>query len=197
MRGSHVGGRFWLAYLILAIVAAASLLGAFIAAQTPRTRRAQLQSAVRERTVPQRDWPRPAYLFAEDRWGTLQRGHGASELVLGPIADARSRVQLKLERVRYGAGVAVADKEPGAKVALDGGPTAAGCLSHFQGSGVNAVIAIGRCVPSWALVDGRRAAEWVLVENARPTPVAVYVESAPKVRDGRFYQRLRPTARAR
>jgi hypothetical protein len=191
MRGPRLGIRFRLAYLALAAVAASALTVALIMARAPHPRP---HTGLRHATVPQRNWPIPAYPFAEARWGKLHAGSGSSELVLGPRADARSHVQIRVASVRYGAGVAIADTEPGAKVPLDGGPTAAGCLSHFQGGGVNVVMAVGDCVPFWALVRGHRAAEWVLVENARPTPVAVYVESAP---GGWLYQRRSPTARAR
>ena len=194
MRGPRSGVRFRLAYLILALVAVAGPVVAVIASHTSGSRTVRPQRASGPTTLPQRDWPRVAYGFAESKWGRLRPGRGASELVLGPIADRRSRFQIRLTSVRFGAGIAVADKESVAPLPLGGGPTAAGCLSHFQGEGVNAVVAIGDCVPAWAVVGGRKAAEWVMVENARPTPVAVYVASAP---DGRLSQHPNPRAPVR
>jgi hypothetical protein len=182
MRGPGLGVRFRLAYLILALVAAAGLAVAVIASRTSGSGAVPAQRASGRTTVPQRNWPQIAYAFPERNWGKLRPGREASELVLGPIADRRSHFQIRLSRVRFGAGVAVAESESVRPVPLGGGPTAAVCLSHFQGAGVNVVMAVGHCVPAWAVVGGRRAVEWVMVENARPTPVAVYVQSAPHAR---------------
>jgi hypothetical protein len=194
MRGPGLGVRFRLAYLILALVAVAGPAIAVIASRSSGSGAVQPQRASGRATVPQRDWPQVAYGFAERNWGKLRPGREASELVLGPFADRRSHFQIRLTSVRFGAGVAVADNESVRPVPLGGGPTAAPCLSHFQGAGVNVVMAIGHCVPAWAVVGGRKAVEWVMVENAKPTPVAVYVQSAPH---GRLYQHRSPTAPVR
>jgi hypothetical protein len=194
MRGPRLGARFRLAYLILALVAVAGPVVAVIASRTSGSGMMRPQRASGPTTLPQRNWPRVAYGFAESKWGKLRPGRGASELVLGPIADRRSRFQIRLTSVRFGAGIAVADRESVKPLPLGGGPTAAACLSHLQGEGVNVVMAIGHCVPAWAVVGGRRAVEWVMVENARPTPVAVYVQSAPHAR---LYQRGSPTGPVR
>jgi hypothetical protein len=194
MRGPGLGVRFRLAYLILALVAVAGPAIAVITSRTSGSGAVQPQRASGRATVPQRDWPQVAYGFPERNWGKLRPGREASELVLGPITDRRSRFQIRLSRVRFGAGVAVTDSESVTPVPLRGGPTAAACLSHFQGAGVNVVMAIGHCVPAWAVVGGRKAVEWVMVENARPTPVAVYVQLAPH---GRLYERGSPSGPVR
>lgn len=194
MRGPRSGVRFWFAYLILAVVGIAGPVVALLATRTSDSGPPEPQRAAGQATVPQRNWPQVAFGFAEHRWGKLRPGRGTAELVLGPIADRRSHFQMRLTSVQFGAGAAVAAKESGPAVPLQGGPTSAVCLSHFQGGGVNVVMAIGHCVPAWAVIGGRRAAEWILVENARPLPMAVFVQSAPQ---GRLYRHRSPTAPVR
>ena len=122
------------------------------------------------------------YLISEDDWGHVRAYDGLFEFSLGPITDQRGRYEVGFGRVVFtSAGIIVADDEHGKNAAqVQGGATAAGCLGHFQGNGVNVIIAVGKCVPAWATVTGdpqhRKAAEWIRIENARPVPVNVYLK---------------------
>lgn len=164
MRGPEPRARFRFAYAALVLVVAAAVTALLLGggpAQHPRSP-ARLRAPV----------------ISEARWGELRSSRGLLRFVLGPVAHYGSHYDLRLSRVQFAApGFAVAETERGRRISMRGGPTAAGCLSHFQGSGVNAIVATGNCVPPWTLVGGRRAAEWLRVENALPKPVVVFVKA--------------------
>ena len=117
------------------------------------------------------------YAIEESAWGHVQAHDGAYVFTLGPAADTRRRYELGLGRVTFtAAAMIVADDAKGTNaVQLDGEPMGE-CGFHFQGHGINAIVAIKKCVPSWASVTGSpktHAAEWIRVENLRSKPRVV------------------------
>lgn len=152
--------RFRIAYAGLAL----SLVLAYVAALT----------------VPTFSLPaKPPPTVDEADWGHVRAFDGIYAFTLAPNTDQRKKYELGLGRATFtSAGVLVADDEKmtNAQV-LDGEPMGK-CGFHFQGRGVNVLIALGKCVPSWATVTGApetQAAAWIRVDNNGPKPVVVVV----------------------
>lgn len=114
-------------------------------------------------------------------YGHVQAYDGYFLFTLAPNSDLHlRRYELGFGRVMFasaGMGISLDGKK---FAPLQGGPMGQ-CGYHWQGGGVNALVAIGRCVPGWATVTGStgHAAEWIRVENLLPKPVVVLLKYDP------------------
>lgn len=150
--------RFGLIRLSLAVVAVISLGLTVKVGLEPRQEPEQRGTEASTGSIPEKDW------------GRVRAYDGQLNFLLGPVTDTRRRYELGLGRVVFTSlAIAVADDEKGTNLVRVEGQPQSRCLYHAQGGGVNIIIAIGKCVPSWATVTGdpglAQAKEWVRVEN--------------------------------
>jgi hypothetical protein len=98
-------------------------------------------------------------------------------LTLGPAADRRRRRELTFDRVEFSsAGISISNDNGRTFHGLEGAPMGV-CGYHWQGWGLNAIVATSKCVPSWARGStGRTAREWMRVENLVPFARVVLVK---------------------
>jgi hypothetical protein len=162
---SHLGlkARFRLAYAALAAILALTYVAFFV--------------------VP---WPhvsvsdnRPAIDPAD--YGHVQAYDGYMLFTLAPNTDQRRKYELGFGRVMFtSAGLAVSSD--GKRFYPLQGEPMGNCGYHWQGYGLNVIVAIGKCVPVWATVSGdpkTHAAEWLRVENLAPVGRRVLLKYDP------------------
>lgn len=113
-------------------------------------------------------------------YGHVRAYDGLLVFTLGPIEN-RDRRELAFGRVLFTtAGVAIADDDKGTNAIRLQSDVAAGCLFRSQGGGAIVLIAIGRCVPGWAVTStGERAKQWIRVQATRPKASVVFIKYDP------------------
>jgi hypothetical protein len=110
-------------------------------------------------------------------WGhALYRTRGMA-VTLGPAADRRRRYELAFDRSDIApAGLLVSNDRGHTYFALQGSPMGR-CGFHWQGYGVNAILAARDCVPVWAHDNsGAHAKFWLRVENLVPFARVVFLK---------------------
>jgi hypothetical protein len=117
------------------------------------------------------------------RWGRVTPYAGGMVVTLGPAEDRRRRRELTFDRVEFGsAGISISNDGGRTFHSVEGKPMGT-CGFHWQGYGINAIVATHKCVPSWALGStGRTAREWLRIENLVPYARVVLVMFSPPVR---------------
>ena len=115
-------------------------------------------------------------------YGHVQAFDGAMVFTLAPNSDQRHKYELGFGRVMFtSAGIAVSN-DGKRFFPLDGEPMG-DCGYHWQGHGLNVIVAIAKCVPAWASVTGdpqqHHAAEWIRVENLAPVGRRVLLRFDP------------------
>jgi hypothetical protein len=153
--------RFLLANLALVVGAAAVVAAAFyvLAPRSPESR-----SSPRPRTIP------------AERWGHATSYGRGMFVTLGPAADRRRRYELGFGRIEFiSATLSVSNDHGKTFFRLHGEPMGV-CGYHWQGYGVNAILATRDCVPPWAKGEGgQHAQEWLRIENLVPFARIVFV----------------------
>ena len=94
---------------------------------------------------------------------------GAIIVTLGPAADRRRKYEQSFHRVEFDSvGILVSNDRGRTFFHLAGEPMGR-CGYHWQGYGMNVIVARQDCVPVWATdTAGVRAREWVRIENLVP-----------------------------
>lgn len=161
--------RFRLLYLSLATVAILALGVTVKIAGEPRQK--PLHGPSEGHTVPEKDW------------GHVRAYDGLLQFFLGPASDQRRKYELGFGRVMFtSAGIGVSNDGGKTFYPLQGEPMGE-CGYHWQGQGVNVIVAIAKCVPGWATVtgdpEGGHAAEWIRVENLSPKARVVILKYDP------------------
>lgn len=156
------GTKFRLLYLSLAAVVIISLGVTVIFASQGRQKPVHGPTGANTGSVP------------EDDWGHVRAYDGLLQFFLGPVSDQRRKYELGFGRVMFtSAGIGVSNGGGKTFYPLQGEPMGE-CGYHWQGYGVNVIVAIAKCVPGWATVTGDpengRAVEWLRVENLTPNP---------------------------
>jgi hypothetical protein len=155
------------AYVGLSL-AALTLVGAALVwprAEAPRQPQAP-PSTARQADAPRAD--RHA-VIPSTLWGqTIYRQEGMS-VMLGPAADRRRRYELALGRHDHTPTTLLVSNDGGRTFFPLPGSPMGHCGYHWQGYGVNAILAQHECVPWWAVDrSGAHAERWVRVENLVP-----------------------------
>jgi hypothetical protein len=116
-------------------------------------------------------------------WGRVARYAGGYFVTLGPAADRRRRRELTFDRVEFAsAGISISNDNGHTFHQLEGKPMGV-CGYHWEGWGLNAIVATRTCVPGWALGStGHTALEWLRVENLVPFARVVLVRFSPPER---------------
>jgi hypothetical protein len=101
-------------------------------------------------------------------------------VTLGPAADRSRKRELSFDRVEFNsAGILISNDGGRTFHRLEGSPMGS-CGFHWQGYGLNAIVATRACVPSWALgTTGRTAREWLRIENLVPYARVALVRFSP------------------
>lgn len=143
-------------------------------------------------------WPEPsspnarAHQISRDHrhipsriWGHAASYDGAMFVTLGPAADRRRKYELSFDRVEFSAAAISISNDRGRTFhALQGEPMGR-CGYHWQGYGINAIVATHECVPGWARDKaGAHAPEWMRIENLVPFARFVVVRYDPAPRGG-------------
>jgi hypothetical protein len=104
-------------------------------------------------------------------------------ITLGPAADRRRRYEFAFVRIEFmSATLSVSNDHGKTFFRLQGEPMGA-CGYHWQGYGVNAILATRDCVPQWAIGEGgRHAQEWLRIENLVPFARIVFVRHELRAR---------------
>lgn len=114
-------------------------------------------------------------------YGHVEAHDGALLFTLAPVSDQRHKYELGLGRVMFvSAGIAVSNDGKNF-YPLQGEPMGK-CGYHWQGHGLNVIVAIKDCVPGWASVTGSpktHAVEWVRVDNLSPVARRVLLRYDP------------------
>jgi hypothetical protein len=155
------------AYAGLALAALALVGAALVWPSAKEPRRRQVQPAADgpgQRSQAERHTAIPSILWGQ----TIYRPEGMS-VMLGPAADRRRRYELALGRHDHTPMTLLVSNDRGRTFfPLPGSPMGR-CGYHWQGYGVNAILANGDCVPWWAVDrSGAHATRWVRVENLVP-----------------------------
>jgi hypothetical protein len=102
-------------------------------------------------------------------WGHVAHGARMMVVTLGPAADRRRKYEHSSGRIDFAsAGLAVSNDGGKSFFMLRGEPMGR-CGYHWQGYGVNAILATHTCVPGWATSStGRPAQQWLRIENLVP-----------------------------
>jgi hypothetical protein len=109
-------------------------------------------------------------------WGRVARQQGRMVVTLGPVADRSRKYELSSGRgASFPAGLAVSNDSGRTFFVLQGEPMG-NCGFHWQGYGVNAILAVRKCVPGWATKSGRHASQWLRIENLVPFARQVLVK---------------------
>jgi hypothetical protein len=113
-------------------------------------------------------------------------------VTLGPAGDRRHRHEFVFDRVEFAsAGISISNDSGRTFVPVGGSPMV-NCGFHWEGYGLNAIVATRRCVPSWATGrSGRRGRQWLRLENLVPHARVVLVRFAPL--NGRRLRALLPS----
>ena len=151
---ASVRARFRLAFLLVMAVAAVLVAGADWAT------RADVGTSpppVHERKIP------------AGAWGHVARYRNFTVLTLGPVADRRRRYEHGSSQISFTSASLEVSNDGGKSFhTLDGEPMGL-CGYHWQGFGVNAIVALKACVPSGVKdASGAPALEWIRVENLVP-----------------------------
>jgi hypothetical protein len=133
-------------------------------------------------------WPHPqpsrplepaAYhaVIPSKAWGHATYRTLGMSVTLGPAGDRRRRYELGFDRSDLApAGLLVSNDRGRTYFALQGTPMGS-CGYHWQGYGVNAILAARDCVPVWANDDsGAHAKFWLRVENLVPFARMVFLK---------------------
>jgi hypothetical protein len=156
--------RFRIAYVAIPLALLALLVASFV-----------VHPALPEGTAQQA-------IDAKD-YGHIRAYDGEWYITLAPNSDVNlHRWELGLGRPMFtSAGLAVSNDGKNF-YPLEGKPMGQ-CRYHWRGLGLNAVVAIGKCVPGWASVTGdpanHHAAEWIRLENLTPRPRVVLLKYDP------------------
>lgn len=175
--------RFRLAYAAVALAAAGLVALTFYAVPRP----------------PAADSGWPASTFAprraakpipEWRWGRLEARPGLTLFTLGPVGDSRRKYEFVVHRIVFEYGALMVSEDGGKTFQRLPGEPMGPCGFHWQGFGVNAIVAIRHCVP---LPDGHgppdQAREWLRVENLQPVARIAALSFQPRRRGDRFAPR--------
>ena len=116
-------------------------------------------------------------------WGRATSYGRGMFVTLGPAADRRRRYELSFGRIEFmSATLSVSNDHGKTFFRLYGEPMGA-CGYHWQGYGVNAILATRDCVPTWADSDrGQHAQEWLRIENLVPFARIVFVRHELRAR---------------
>jgi hypothetical protein len=169
---------FPLAYVAVALSAVALVAGTF-ASVHPRPQVAQVR-ALLPRTIGS-DAARPDVSGIHTQipakaWGRVAHHQGRMVVTLGPAADRSRKYELSSGRIAFAAaGLAVSNDSGRTFIVLQGQPMGQ-CGYHWQGYGVNAILATRDCVPGWAKSRGRQARQWLRIENLVPFARVVLVK---------------------
>jgi len=169
---------FPLAYVAVTLGAVALVAGTFRLVH-PRPHVAQLQ-ALLPRAI-KSDGARPDVsgihaTIPATAWGRVARNADRMVVTLGPAADRRRKYEHSSGRIAFAAaGLAVSNDSGRTFIVLQGEPMGA-CGYHWQGYGVNAILATRDCVPSWATSKGHHAEQWLRIENLVPFARLVLVK---------------------
>jgi hypothetical protein len=187
-KGAHRGSRnpFLLAYAAVTLVAAGMVaagfqwlhsqaqqpIGASASASQPHRSPAARPKQVHVQGQSHTDIPAAA-------WGHVAHHRTAMLVTLGPAADRRRRYEESSGRVAFRpAGLLVSNDAGRTFFVLQGQPMGR-CGYHWQGYGVNAILANRKCVPGWATSKaGRHAQQWMRIENLVPFARLVLVKFA-------------------
>jgi hypothetical protein len=148
---------FLLAYAAVTVGALALVAGALVwshARPQQATPTEQAGHAVGHAVIP------------SDAWGHATYRTRGMSVTLGPSADRRHRYELSFDRSDLApAGLEVSNDRGRTFFVLEGEPMGK-CGYHWQGYGVNAILAVRECVPIWAVDDaGQQPKFWLRVEN--------------------------------
>jgi hypothetical protein len=128
--------------------------------------------------------PRPpsAPRLPPGSWGHVTAYAGGMFVTLGPAADRRRRSELVFDRVEFSsAGVSISNDRGRTFHQVAGKPMGS-CGYHWQGYGLNAIVATRECVPSWATgKGGRTGREWMRLENLVPYARVVLIRFSPRL----------------
>jgi hypothetical protein len=182
-KGAHRGSRnpFLLAHAAIAMAAAGLVAAAFVFVH-PRPHPPPVQPllaktlkspAVRPEVVEQTEHA----TIPSRSWGHVYRGRRGMVVTLGPAADRRRKYEHGSAQVGFAsAGLAVSNDRGKTFFILKGEPMGS-CGYHWQGYGVNAILATRDCVPGWATSSaGRHAKQWLRIENLVPFARMVLVK---------------------
>jgi hypothetical protein len=162
---------FRLAYLAVAL-SAALLVGAawhWVHPQGPRAdARLAGASGVRHAAIP------------SGAWGHAANAKSGMLVTLGPAADRRRRYQLGMSQIRFDSAAIAVSSDRGRTFHVIQGQPMGRCGFHWQGFGLNAIVATRDCVPPWAVdAGGGHAREWLRLENLVPFARMVMVRYSP------------------
>src|SRR3954452_11144336 len=165
--------RFRLAYLAVSLVALGFAASAVYWPDPSAPDARSHQNGPDHRRIPARSW------------GHAASYDGAMFVTLGPAADRRRKYEFSFERVEFSAAAISISNDRGRTFhALQGEPMGR-CGYHWQGYGINAIVATHECVPGWAHDKaGAQAPEWMRIENLVPFARFVVVRYDPAPRGG-------------
>ena len=154
LSASRARARFRLAFFLLPFVAVALVAGAYSATT------ADFGSPPH---------PTPDPKIPAGAWGHVAHYRNFTVLTLGPVADPRRRYEHGSARISFTSASLEVSNDGGKSFhPLDGEPMGV-CGYHWQGFGVNAIVALKDCVPSGVKdPSGAPAHEWIRVENLVP-----------------------------
>ena len=163
MQGAFAGtrGSFALAYVVLGV----AVLGLIaVASRSPHAR-------------PTSAGPRQSTWIPATAWGRATNYDGAIIVTLGPAGDRRRKYEHGFARLEFDSvGILVSSDRGRTFFRLAGEPMGR-CGFHWQGYGMNVIVARQACVPVWATGRGGvRAREWVRIENLVPYARIVLVK---------------------
>jgi hypothetical protein len=151
--------RWAYAGLTLAAVAVVGAVLVWPSGEAPRP-----QSAAGRQPRPLRHSAIPSTLWGQ----AIYRQEGMS-VMLGPAGDRRRRYELALGRGDHAPATLLVSNDRGRTFFPLRGSPMGRCGYHWQGYGVNAILAERECVPWWAVdSSGDHARRWVRVENLVP-----------------------------
>jgi hypothetical protein len=174
-KGAHRGSRnpFFLARLAVTLAAAGLAAAGFLWVHPqPRadTVHPLLAHVLKSSTVRPDVVEGPEHVaIPATSWGHVIRGTRGMLVTLGPAADRRRKYEHSFGRIAFvPAGLAVSNDRGRTFFVLQGEPMGK-CGFHWQGYGVNAILATRGCVPLWATSKaGARARQWFRIENLVP-----------------------------
>jgi hypothetical protein len=109
-------------------------------------------------------------------WGRVAHQQDQMVVTLGPAADRRRKYERSSGHVAFAAaGMAVSNDSGRTFFVLQGQPMG-NCGYHWEGYGVNAILATRGCVPGWATSRGHHARQWLRIENLVPFARVVLVK---------------------
>src|SRR3954468_1084528 len=179
-KGAHRGSPtpFFLAYASVTLAAAMLVAAGFLWVH-PRSHVAQVRPLLAHVLRSENVRPDVGTVHTSIpavAWGRVAHHQGQMVVTLGPAADRRRKYELSSGRIAFAAaGLAVSNDSGRTYFVLQGQPMGA-CGYHWQGYGVNAILATRGCVPGWATSRGRPARQWLRIENLVPYARVVLVK---------------------